>query len=67
MPRTKAKSKVVEEEEVEVEVESSEGEEHHESEFQTIEKLQQLGVNASDITKLKGAGLYTMGKFLIQV
>ena len=35
-----------------------------ESTFDPVEKLQQLGINASDIQKLKDGGYYTIGMIL---
>lgn len=35
-----------------------------ESTFEPVEKLQQFGINASDIQKLKDGGYYTIGMVL---
>jgi hypothetical protein len=59
MPRA-AQQQMMEQEE------ADEEEEHHGMEEQTIDKLQDMGINMSDISKLKAAGIYTMSGVLMQ-
>eukprot|EP01114_Cavostelium_apophysatum_P021174 TRINITY_DN7307_c0_g1_i1.p1 TRINITY_DN7307_c0_g1~~TRINITY_DN7307_c0_g1_i1.p1 ORF type:complete len:353 (-),score=107.01 TRINITY_DN7307_c0_g1_i1:1-1059(-) len=45
---------------------SAEAEEEYEVSYTEIEKLQELGINAADITKLKNGGCFTVGSILMR-
>ena len=58
MSKSKARAAAAEAAETSSEAEEEEQQQTSDS-FQSVEKLQEFGINASDIAKLKTAGIYT--------